>query len=91
LSFKEELAEPIKAYIPDVFEKTITADRLPFRYMSRSQLPNHLGQMKGLYMKLQQIAVQLVILLAKKYGKKLKLTDRRLSRKTKNRQAEKCH
>jgi len=48
LSFKEELAEPIKAYIPDVFEKTITADRLPFRFMSRSQLPNHLGQMKGL-------------------------------------------
>ena len=83
MSFKEELAEPIKAYIPDVFEKTITADRLPFRFMSRSQLPNHLGQMKGLYMKLQQIAVQLVILLAKKHGKKLKLLDRRLSRKTK--------
>ena len=76
-------SEDVYAYLPEVFEKKITPEKLPFRYMARDQLPNHLGQLKGLYMKLQKIAVQLVIMLAKKHGKKLKLTDRRLSRKTK--------
>ena len=77
------VTEKVKALVPDVFAETITPTELPFRYLSRSQLPNHVGQLKNLYLRLQGIAVQLVIMLAKKHGKKLKLLDRRLSRKTK--------
>ena len=83
MSWRDDYEEDIAIPLPEVFEKKIRPDKLPFRYLSRSQLPDHAGQLKSLYMRMQKIAIQLVILLAKKHGKKLKLNDRRLSRKTK--------
>jgi hypothetical protein len=89
MSFQEEKYEDVQIPLPEVFEKKIRPDKLPFRYLSRDQLPNHAGQLKSLYMRMQKIAIQLVILLAKKHGKKLKLTDRRLSRNTKKQRKRK--
>ena len=89
MSFQEEKYEDVQIPLPEVFEKKIRPDKLPFRYLSRDQLPNHAGQLKTLYMRMQKIAIQLVILLAKKHGKKLKLTDRRLSRITKKQKKRK--
>tara|TARA_Y100001951_G_C11112843_1_gene168455 strand:+ start:57 stop:401 length:345 start_codon:yes stop_codon:yes gene_type:complete len=73
----------VPAQLPDVFERKILPDKMPFRYMTRETLPQHRGQLIAMYLRLQKIAITLVILLAKKRGKKLKLTDRRISRKTK--------
>lgn len=73
----------VPAQLPEVFERKILPDKMPFRYMTRETLPQHRGQLIAMYLRLQKIAITLVILLAKKRGKKLKLTDRRISRKTK--------
>jgi|TARA_B100000809_G_scaffold208375_1_gene211017 hypothetical protein len=89
MSFQEEKYEDVQIPLPEVFEKKIRPDKLPFRYLSRSQLPNHAGQLKSLYMRMQKIAIQLVIMLAKKQGRKLKLNDRRLSRVTKKQKKRK--